>query len=254
MFSEVRKVLFSGMGWYDYDISNTYFSIIYNLYNHYFKENSELLMEDFFTTHFRFLTDMNLIAVKMYLDNKKQYRDALAKELGISKVTAKEILLALIFRAKIVPVYGTTIFKLLNRNKNIFKKMTNKAFTMVLHDELILASDIILKCSQRINRKNKKYIKNLLGKFLEVNKKVKIVSMLSHILQGVEAEIIDIACKRIGNEIRILIYDGFISSINYDEKKLSNEIRREFYKRHKISMPITIKKEELIFDLTSLEI
>ena len=176
----LRRVALNGL--YDYDVENCHFSIFYQLADQ---------------------CNYECEAIKYYLTHKKEIRDTIAKDIGITIEEIKMCLLALMFGAKMNTWKDNSIPQAIGQVKSsaLFKHSTFKAIA----DELSQGKKLILKGST----KRKATLINVMGK--PISLKESSNQKLSHIIQGIEAQALKACLTLYPDDIVLLMHDGFVS-------------------------------------------
>jgi hypothetical protein len=180
-------------GLYDYDIENCHYSIFAQLSARYGRECP---------------------AINYYLAHKKEVREQLAHEVGISVKQVKMALLALMFGARATVRHGNAITDALGVNK-ARELFDNKTFRHIQAD-LFEGRRLILDKWP----KTRNSIKNDMGKSTRFKhkggKREKPENLLAHIIQGVEAKALMTAIDLYPDDIVLLMHDGFVSKNKLD--------------------------------------
>jgi hypothetical protein len=264
MDSEIRKVIFSGMNYYDYDISNCNYSLLYQMYKNFkkivekknelkrksIKCNYDAYYEPVYNTLFK-IPESKLSIISEYLKFKFIFRSELAEEVGIDMNTVKKILLALIMGAKLTthPRKNSAIWKETNYDVDTYFKILNSYTLKELLSEIKIASDFIIKHSEIFKNRGVTYLKNFADKNLPIKRRKKSEKM-AFLLQGLESAILEFICSQ-SDKITVLIFDGFISEerINLTELKENME---NFFMINGFPIRVELTETELNFDLRKL--
>ncbi len=227
--SELRKVLLSGLGYYDYDIENCHYSILYQL----------LLKNNI---------DANLFPVfKKYIEFKRDFREKLSKEFEIDLTTTKDILSALVNSG--ATNYKSRCFTGLKYEHIKDKILSNDTFVS-LKKELKIIRMII----QQLYVKGDEVV-NEIGKILELKIKtegkkrnLQKSKIMSHILHGYERLILDTVCNKYNDLLVLKIHDGWILRKNIQRKDIIDEIKI------KTGLNVSLSKDPLDKIINSLVI
>ncbi len=193
--NRIRKILFSDMGLYDYDMSNAHFSIFNSLAEQHGVECTNL---------------------KYYLENKQACRIEWSKEYFVRIKALKAYLISWLYGGSNNAIEENTFYSTLGEETLVaFKK--DKLLSGIYKD-IIRARRVIVNK----NRKNK-IVTNILGKEREV---VSLKSDLSFILYGYESKIMETVNQIIGDDMKVMIYDGWIGN-KVDVSFLESEVERE---------------------------
>ena len=194
----IRHALLDGQ--YDYDIENCHFTLFSQLANKY----------GYVAT-----------AINHYLKNKTKVRESLADTIGLIDVTpVKESLLAIIYGARessywkaAIPKYlgqeGAELFFALPIVKDILK-------------DVEIGTDIIIG-NQPMNQRGN--IKNAMDKNIHCS--CESAKVMAHLLQGLEAKILEIARRMFASKISLLQHDGFTCYEKIDRKALEAAVKNE---------------------------
>jgi len=248
---EMRKIVMGGMGYYDYDIENCHYVLLEQLNNMY---DGDTL------TH-----------VKKYINNTDAFRRQISKELGLSLGLSKKILLMIVYGGGLSVKHrynkesgkntDSAIISDLKAFYNDDDVLVEEAFDNIQNNETIMgiyndvksARDLILGDKDYyIGYRGDDYFKNHINRrtLLRNGKEKKSKgSLLSHILQGIESYILDIATEE-DEGVIMWQHDGWVSKNNVDVDTVSSVINRKLqYHFEKMGyngiMKISVTKEEL---------
>jgi hypothetical protein len=231
---EIRYIAMGGLGYYEYDMENAHYNILYQ-YN-------------------RLTGGVPLDTMKYYIDNTEKVREDLSKEFGIEKKLMKRVLLAYIYGHKLKidgGKYDTekekwVDTKLLgkiidycggNRDDGMFigKAISENKFIKDLHKEINVSFEYMKTTWMTRFSGDKERLLNPFQNEIMMMKLTKDKSkyipknkgqLLSHMLQGIEAMILDIVIDESGEGNFILAHhDGWVSKTNHDTNRLEKTIR-----------------------------
>ncbi len=194
----IRHALLDGQ--YDYDIENCHFTLFSQLANKY-----------------GYITN----AINHYLKNKTKVRESLADAIGLADVTpVKESLLAIIYGARESSYWKAAIPKYLGQ------QMAELFFALPLVKEILkdveIGTAIIIE-NQVVNQRGN--IKNAMDKIIHCSGKS--AKIMAHLLQGIEARILQIARRMFASKISLLQHDGFTCYEKIDRKALETTVKKE---------------------------
>ncbi len=248
---EMRKIVMGGMGYYDYDIENCHYVLLEQLNNMY---DGDTL------TH-----------VKKYINNTDAFRRQISKELGLSLGLSKKILLMIVYGGGLSVKHRYNKESGKNTDSAIisdlkafyndddvlveeaFDNIQNNKTIMGIYNDVKSARDLILGDKDYyIGYRGDDYFKNHINRrtLLRNGKEKKSKgSLLSHILQGIESYILDIATEE-DEGVIMWQHDGWVSKNNVDVDTVSSVINRKLqYHFEKMGyngiMKISVTKEEL---------
>jgi len=201
-------------GLYDYDFENCHYSIFYQL-----AQRAGVECEH----------------IKHYLDNKREVRQQLASGLGIPLPAVKQCLIAII--------YGAT-------NTKYWKGAITKTIDDPFKTNLFLEYDLVKGIFSDIAEGRKAVLdswphKTTRGSFRnamdkpikwykseKAPKKKEITperenQILAHLIQGIEAKIMNMVIDMYPDKLRLLQHDGFVTSEPVDRKKITDAIYNE---------------------------
>lgn len=191
----VRNAALNGL--YDYDIENCHFSIFHQLSkNHGYHAES----------------------IEHYLANKKDVRERISSDIGITIDQAKKCLIMFLYGAR-----ANT------RNENSIPEEigVDKAKLLYKHP---LVSEIYndIKNGRKAiidgwNHTNSAYLINALHK--GISRKASVEEKLSHIIQGIETKALKEAVKLYPLDICLLMHDGFVCTREVDLTLISTKIK-----------------------------
>jgi len=231
---EMRYMVMGGLGYYEYDMENAHYNILYQ-YN-------------------RLTGGVALDTMKHYINNTETIRDDLSKEFGIEKKLMKRVLLAYIYGHKLKidgGKYDTEKGKWVdtrllgkiieycgdNRDDGIYigKSISQNKFIKELYKEIDLSykhmkTNWITKLSGDKERLVNPFQNEIMMKSQNKNKNKYITKskgqLLSHMLQGIEAMILDIVISESGEGNFIMAHhDGWVSKTNHNTNRLEKTIR-----------------------------
>jgi hypothetical protein len=206
--TEVRKIALSGLPYVEYDLSNCHFNILCQVN----RSNTR-----------------SIPAIKLYLKDKKRIRNELAKRIGVKLPDIKQCLLAVIYGARSILRKENAIPKLIGLHKAT--KLFNDSFFQQLQEDIKNAKAKLL---DQARRKGDTII-NQMGKSIKSSRRKS--EIISHLLQGYEAKMLNIALSLYEEQIIILQHDGWISKTSCDTDKIENEINKQL----KFRIPIEKK-------------
>lgn len=191
---EIRQAALSGC--YDYDLENAHYSILYQLGE-------------------RIGCDMPHI--RHYLDHKKAVRGEIMQDLGIGKDTAKQALISLVYGA------GES----LDPDKALPGIMGSpeKAQELYQHDRFRGLMDDIKRSRKKIldaAPQQRGHVINIMGK--GIGNKKPPNSILSHLLQGYEALMLNEVMTLHGPDLCLLQHDGWTATRQLDAKMIERKI------------------------------
>jgi hypothetical protein len=178
--NRIRKVLFSGMGLYDYDMSNSHLAIFYNL------------CQDI---------GMDCTNLKAYLDNKTEYREKWGEDFFVDIKKLKPYIISWLYGNSNSPVSPNPFFKSLGYDRMKWIKEDN--LLSGIYDEFVRGRRLIVEKY----RQKDGLITNAMGKS---RISTTLSKDLCFILFGYEAKIMEIVNQQIGDDMICLIYDGWI--------------------------------------------
>ena len=194
----IRHALLDGQ--YDYDIENCHFTLFSQLaYKYGYK-----------TT-----------AINHYLNNKTKVRGSLAAAIGLADVTpVKESLLAIIYGARESSYWKAAIPKYLGQQRaELFFALP---IVKDIFKDVEIGTAIIIE-NQPVNQRGN--IKNAMNKIIHCSSKP--AKIMAHLLQGIEARILQIARRMYASKISLLQHDGFTCYEKIDRKALEAAVKKE---------------------------
>lgn len=192
----VRSAALHGL--HDYDIENCHYSIFYQLAERY---------------------GMDCKNIKHYLANKKEVRDAVSTNVGITYEQTKACLLALMYGAKLNEWHENAIPEEIGQEKA--RALYAEANFSGIAAEAKAGSKLILEQWG----KNKTELFNDMGKSIPLTEAAN--KRLAHITQGIEAKAIKAAIMLYPDDIVLLMHDGFVSKKALDMQMLEQVIYDE---------------------------
>ena len=202
MSQELKSLLFSGHELFDYDISNAHLSIFTGLCKRY---------------------GMECPNIQHYLENKVECRRMWCEDFGVEIKPLKAYILSWLYGANNYPIIRSDLQEDLGylaleaiQNDNILSR---------IYDEIQHGQKVICDAHRNSNG----LITNILGKEQPLKKKERKNTPgaeLSHIQFGIESKIMEVVNSIIGDEQKLLIYDGWISE-KVDTKAIEEEVTKQ---------------------------
>lgn len=156
-------------------------------------------------------------AINHYLVHKVVVRDVIAKAAGISTNQAKVCLLAIMYGAKQSAWHDNAIPQAIG--KEAAKRLYEVELFKALSDDIANARKAIVRHHPR-NQRN--HFSNAMGKPIDGEKPPK--QILAHLIQGVEAQMLNVVIDLYPNNIVLLQHDGFAANTRLDEQRIVAEI------------------------------
>jgi hypothetical protein len=189
----VKEVALHGL--WEYDFANCHYAILYQLAVQY---------------------GLDLPAVFHYLQNKQQVRRQLMADLGLSEGEVKTCVIALIYGARFLHRHEDAIPAAIGQDA---------ALRLYRHPLFIAIKAEVGKAARGIIEKwprSRKRLKNAYGKW--ISEKKDWAQILAHLLQGIEARMLETVRKLYPDEILLLQHDGFASAVQLDTAKMMKAI------------------------------
>lgn len=189
--SETRHAALAGF--YDYDIAACHFSIM---------------------TQMAAKFGLRCAVIDDYVNNKTQIRSELAEALGLEVGSIKKVLTAMAYGARQSLDPADAIPKEIGKENA--ERLYHLDLYKALKTDLAKATDTILNNhalvkQQFVNAIGKALIVTAKGKQLAA-KDTKRHTRMSHLMQGVEAAVLEVAARAFPNQIVLLQHDGFTTS------------------------------------------
>lgn len=157
------------------------------------------------------------------LADKVTFRSSVAKDANITLPTAKRCLISLIYGAPLNPskhtFFGTTLGAVDAANFCTSEKI------VALQKELSKGRQCIINM-YRDQSKKKGWIINDAGRARVISKTSKI-TLMAHILQGVEAQILSCIGNHWGYQLMLLMHDGFVTKVQLDTALIRSTVLAE---------------------------
>lgn len=180
--NRIRNVLFSGLGLYDYDMSNSHLSVFYNLCQEIGLECPRL---------------------KAYLDNKTEFREKWGEDFWVDIKKLKPYIISWLYGNNNNPVTPNPFFKIIGYDR--MKMIKEDKLLSGIYDEFCVGRRLIVEKY----RQKDGFITNAMGKS---RLSTTLSKDLCFILFGYEARIMEIVNQQIGDDMICLIYDGWIGN------------------------------------------
>jgi hypothetical protein len=192
----IRKYALYGM--WDYDFSNCHYILIYQLALSYGYECKH---------------------IRDYLANKQGYRLRLSAEFNLPVTAVKEILLALMYGARLSGYWESAVYDLVGGNRDKMERVKDHEIVSGIYNDLKHARKVILENYPKWGRK----YKNLAGLTIHDSKEDK--EILAFIIQGIEAKALSIALQHFHKDIVLLIHDGFICRERLPQDRVNDMLK-----------------------------
>jgi hypothetical protein len=209
-------------GCFDYDIENCHYEI------------------------FRQLTDrigIQTPQMDFYCLNKSLFRNRLAERNQTSVKAAKIVLLSLIYGAKLSKDKRLSIFQSIYKEgilseeeitSTVDKLQKDPEFREFIRELKMVKAPVFEKHKSWSNIHYDNMVFNIFGTRKPCGQNPDNESM-AHIIQGYEAEMLRVVLKEVGDDIRLIQHDGFVSAKKLDVKALENSIEKHTGFRIKIT-------------------
>jgi len=181
--NRIRKVMFSGLGLYDYDMSNSHFSIFYGLCKRY---------------------GMDCPYILDYLENKVELREKWSDDFCVKMKILKRYIISWLYGNQMNEVNVNPYYDLLGYDRMV--KIKKDKTLVGIYREILKGRKLIVQNQPIVNGK----IINVMNKELPSDKKLK--SQLCFIIFGYETKILEIVNELIGDDMKVMIYDGWIGN------------------------------------------
>jgi hypothetical protein len=209
----MRYIAMGGMNYYEYDIENCHYSIIYQLNQMW--------------------GGKPLDAISRYIKDTKETREAISTETGVDYNIIKTILIDIVYGAGIKQKHTydekkgksfdnailNTLLEYTNDNRDdaikLFDTIAGNKRVRGIYDDLESARNF-LKSKYRIKTlRDKEYLENTIGKITSVldyrGEKRSRGAMLSHITQGIESAALRVILEEEGKYFVMPHHDGWVS-------------------------------------------
>lgn len=189
----VKEVALHGL--WEYDFENCHYTILHQLAAQH---------------------GLDCPAISHYLQHKRQVRQQIEADIGISSDQAKTCLIALIYGARFA-----------KRDEDAIPAAIGMEAALRLYQHPLfkaLKEDVAKARTWIINRwpVSRKRLQNAYGKWIKESEGYP--QILAHLLQGVEAKMLEAVRKLYPDEILLLQHDGFASSVRLDTKAMAQAI------------------------------
>jgi hypothetical protein len=181
--NRIRRVMFSGSDLYDYDMSNSHLSIFYGLCERY---------------------GMDCPYILDYLENKTNYREKWCDDFCVKEKVIKQYIISWLYGNQMNEVRGNPYYKLLGYDRMV--KIKKDKTLVGIYREILKGRKLIVQNQPIVNGK----IINVMNKELPSDKKLK--SQLCFIIFGYETKILEIVNELIGDDMKVMVYDGWIGN------------------------------------------
>ena len=193
--SRIRKVLFSDMDYYSYDLSNAHFSVFNTLCNNYGMECPNL---------------------EFYLKEKEGLRETWSDDYSVRPKVLKFYLISWLYGNNNNAVIQNSCYE--DVGELGMRAIKKDKVLSGMYREIVAGRNLIVK-----KTREKKLIANILGKQRPIQDLRKDLCFL---LFGYETKIMEVANQYLGSDMLVYIYDGFISK-KIDVKALQEEVNKK---------------------------
>ena len=194
----VRLVMFSDMGYYDYDMSNSHLSIFNELCKKY----------DFIPQ-----------GIEEYINNKRYHRERWSYDFCIKEKVIKEYIISWLYGNGMNPIIHNPFYKDLGYERMM--KIKDDDLLNTIYQDIIKGRRIVIENQQIVDN----HYVNIMDKRYPT-KKTK-GQILCFFLFGYESKILEIVNDVIGDDMKVMIYDGWIgkkTDIKYLESEVKNRL------------------------------
>ncbi|WP_394173489.1 hypothetical protein [Thalassotalea litorea] len=205
-------------GCWDYDIANCHFTIMSQLCRSY---------------------GVEVPFIEHYISNKATVRKLIAQETDLDIKIVKQALISLLYGAKLVPSFESQLFRLIGPEK--IRLLINHPAVKNLNDDIKKARKAILKHSHTHGNK----VINVMRK--AISKQTTNSKIFCHLLQGIEARMLNIVGKLYSNDIVLLMHDGWVSKTKLNSQLIEEAIFQE------TGFHIIVEETPIKFDLSDWE-
>lgn len=193
MPKSIKEVALHGL--WEYDFANCHYSILYQLASR---------------------QGIECKAIGHYLKNKRQVRQQIVTDVGINVDQAKTCLISLIYGARFS-----------RRDEDAIPATVGKEAALRLYQHPLFQAlkEDVTRARNGIIRKwprSRLSLKNAYGKWIP--EKESPLRILAHLLQGIEASMLEAVRKLYPHEILLLQHDGFASAVRLDIARMEQSI------------------------------
>lgn len=181
--------------------------------------------------------------IKDYLKRKTTIRKQIAKEVQISEESAKECLIAIMYGARDSLWHENAIPRTVG--EEAAKRLSNNPLFKHIYAEIQSGRKAILEWWQNTGRTT--YM-NAMGK--RIKKEETDEKILAHLIQGIEAKMLNIVLDLYSERILLLQHDGFAADEQLDKKRITKKINEDTGFDMKLSEEKIQVGEEIIFSKT----
>ena len=181
--TEIRMVMFSGLDLYYYDMSNSHYSIFYGLCKNY---------------------GMDCPFIGDYLENKVELREKWSDDFCVKMKILKRYIISWLYGNQMNEVKENPYYQVLGYDRMV--KIKKDKTLVGIYREILKGRKLIVQNQPIVNGK----IINVMNKELPSDKKLK--SQLCFIIFGYETKILEIVNELIGDDMKVMIYDGWIGN------------------------------------------
>ena len=221
-----RRLLYSGLGWWDFDFQSCHLSILHSLCNG---------------------LKLNTPALDDYMGDKAGADALLADELEVPVKRMKRVMNALLYGQSIANNPHSSLYDLIGTDA--IDQLQLSIYYRWLKDELTHVRKQIIAAHQLGD-----VIRNAVGKELATEgidpktgkvKRLSNARLLSHILTGYEAWALDLVCRD-QDDLVVLMHDGWVAERDRDVTLPEQLIHQESTKHLMTPLTLRIKMEQYI--------
>ena len=224
---EMRYMAMGGNDYWEYDMENAHYNIMYQFNN--------------------MLSGKPLDSIHRYTKSTAETRDRISKATGIDISVIKEILIMMIYGASIKQYHtynkitersqDNALMNILldytedNRNDaiNLFDIIAKNVDIVGLSNDIDYAKKHFKKNYKYIHKRKHTYLQNTYGKETPVldkyGRKKGPGSLLSHMMQGIEAALLMFVIEEEGEMFIMPHHDGWVSRIDWDTDTIQQIIK-----------------------------
>lgn len=198
-------------GWFDYDIEAAAPTLVYQLASSVYRKLSPER------------TDVPYPSVKKLVDDRTAVRQHIADVAGVDFTTAKGVVVALFFGAKLVPHEKQAIFRLVSSDRDVIAKLKNDPFVKAFRRD-VSAMWVLLLMDENARNGVQGFRTGVVVPKPETKSKQRMAMYLRlerQVIDVVEAELLR------DGAVPVLIHDGFMVQGKINKARFESAIQRE---------------------------
>jgi len=225
---DVRRIMYQGTGWWDYDFISCHLNIVQSLGRGY---------------------GVDTLVLDEYLRKRKYYNKRLSPEIGVPVDKMKRVVNSFLYGQPVsTSLYNSLYNKTLRRDKESLNRIRDHGFLTCLRCDLRNVRDEVIRRHTQgdeivnvLEKRRSIYKVSNTGKL----KKVSDRKLFSHILTGYEGWSLNTVCQDF-TDVKVLLYDGWVCENQRDVSELEQRIIQYSTVKFGFPLRLRIKSEQYV--------